>query len=68
MRYFTRDLRLKRLVVDESMFVNGVLSSAAAPTTDQGIPAGYSAYSADVYEIASGKFLEIGDGAVFEIG
>jgi hypothetical protein len=39
-----------------------------APSVDETITAGYSAYVSDYYEIADTKFLEIGDGAVFEIG
>lgn len=39
-----------------------------APTTDELITAGYSAYISDYYEIASGKYLEAGLNSVFEVG
>lgn len=39
-----------------------------APSTDQTITAGYSAYCVDYYEIADTKFLEVGDSSIFEIG
>ena len=39
-----------------------------APSIDETITAGYSAYCSGFYEIADTKYLEIGDGAVFEIG
>jgi hypothetical protein len=41
--------------------------SLLAPPLDQTITAGYSASTCDYYEIADTKFLECGDGAVFEI-
>jgi len=39
-----------------------------SPTTDQLIPAGYSAYVSGFYEIASGKTLELGIDSILEIG
>jgi len=45
-----------------------MLMGQVAPTTDQTVTAGYSVYIADHYEIASGKFLDIGSGSVFEVG
>lgn len=39
-----------------------------APTADQTVTAGYSAYAVDYFEIPSTFFLEIGDGAVMEAG
>lgn len=42
--------------------------STLAPASDETITAGYGAYVPEYYEIASTKYLEIGDGAVFEIG
>jgi hypothetical protein len=38
------------------------------PTLDQTITANYGAYVPEYYEIASGTFLECGDGGIFEIG
>lgn len=39
-----------------------------APSGNVTITAGYSAYVSESYEIASGYYLEAGDGAVFEVG
>jgi hypothetical protein len=41
--------------------------SLLAPPLDQTITAGYCGRVVDYYEIADTKFLEVGDGAVFEI-
>lgn len=38
------------------------------PTTDKLVQASYSEYRPDRYEIASGKYLEIGLAGIFEIG
>lgn len=45
-----------------------IAMSTLAPAVDETITAAYGAYVPDYYEIADTKFLEIGDGAVFEIG
>lgn len=42
--------------------------SLLAPTGDETITAGYSAYVVDYYEIADTFFLEVGGGSIFEIG
>ena len=39
-----------------------------APTIDETITAGYSAYVSDFYEIASTFMLEVGNASVFEVG
>lgn len=45
-----------------------IAQSLLAPSVDETIAAGSGAYLPDYYEIASGKYLEIGDGAVMEVG
>lgn len=40
----------------------------AAPSGNETITAGYSAYCSDVYDIADTYQLEVGDGAIMEIG
>lgn len=42
--------------------------SKLAPTGDNTVSAGYSAYVSDYYEITAGKYLEAGVGAVMEVG
>ncbi len=39
-----------------------------APTTDKVVVAGFSQYRPDYYEIATDRYMDIGDGAVLEIG
>jgi hypothetical protein len=39
-----------------------------APTTSKNVQPGYSTYVPDYYEIADQKYLDIGDGAILEIG
>lgn len=42
--------------------------SKLAPAGDVTVTAGYGAYVPDYYEVAVGKFLEVGPGAVMEVG
>jgi hypothetical protein len=44
------------------------LEGELAPTADKQILAGFSSYFPDTYEIASGKAMDIGDGAILEVG
>lgn len=39
-----------------------------APTTNKMLQGGFSEYVPDYYEIADQKYLDVGDGAVFEVG
>lgn len=48
--------------------VTDIVQSALAPAGDETITAGYAAYVSDYYEVADQKFLEVGAGAVFEVG
>ena len=45
-----------------------IAMSTLTPLVDETITANYGAYVPEYYEIADTKFLECGDGAVFEIG
>ena len=45
-----------------------IAMSTLAPAVDETITANYGAYVPEYYEVADGKFLEVGAGAVFEIG
>lgn len=45
-----------------------IAMSTLAPAVDETITANYGAYVPEYYEIADTKFLECGDGAIFEIG
>lgn len=42
--------------------------SLLGPSVDETVTAGYSAYVSEYYEIADQKYLELGDGGIFEIG
>lgn len=45
-----------------------LVQQSATADASQTIPAGYTTYVAGTYEIPSGQTLDIGSGAVFEIG
>lgn len=45
-----------------------IAMSTLAPAVDETITANYGAYVPEYYEIADTKYLECGDGAIFEIG
>ena len=51
-----------------SLTVVGGADTPIKATTDSVIPAGYSRYIVDQYEIGDGVNLEIEDGAYLEIG
>jgi len=60
-----------KIIVDyatSSTPTGDIVQSLLTPGVNETIAAGYSAYVSDFYEIADQKYLEIGDGAVFEIG
>lgn len=39
-----------------------------APSADKQVLAGFSSYFPDYYEIASGKAMDVGEGAILEVG